>query len=45
MSYLDKYPRCFGCPVKDFCGTTVSEFKLCNSYKEKQTQQSNEIKQ
>lgn len=32
MKYIDKYPKCEGCPVTKYCGTMVASMKLCNSY-------------
>ena len=32
MTYYDKYPKCVGCPVKEYCGLAVGCFKLCCSY-------------
>lgn len=32
MRYIDKYPKCVGCPVEKYCGTAVSSIRLCNSY-------------
>lgn len=34
MTFLDKYPKCIGCPVSKWCGTAVSSIKLCHSYKD-----------
>lgn len=34
MSYLDRYKECKYCPVIKYCGTMVSTMRLCNSYKE-----------
>ena len=36
MKYLDKYPKCKGCPVSKWCGTAVSSIRLCNSYEVKE---------
>lgn len=32
--YLDKYPKCKGCPVYKYCGTMIASTRLCNSYTE-----------
>lgn len=32
MSYLEKYPKCTGCPVSKYCGTMISSTRLYNSY-------------
>lgn len=39
MKYIDKYPRCTGCPVYKYCGTVVSSIKLCNSYEKTTTKE------
>lgn len=39
MKYLDMYPDCKGCPVKQCCGTMIQSTRLCNSYNEKYLKQ------
>ena len=31
--FLDVYPHCIDCPVHEYCGTVVSSYRLCNSYR------------
>lgn len=32
MNYLDIYPNCKGCPVRQYCGTMIQSTRLCGSY-------------